>query len=77
MKEYIVWTQRDPVASTGFNPLALQRSLNVYAQLGWEVVSSSISVLERHGNMYTAYLIILEMDLPNETNAEKSGGSFK
>lgn len=63
MKTYLVISQRNPSFATGFNPEQLERVLNLYAGLGWELVSCSIGVIPRGVSYYTTFLAIMERSI--------------
>lgn len=67
--EYLVISNQSAEFTTGFNPLRLQVALNSYAQLGWRVVSSSVSILPRGASYYIVFLIILERVVGSNTTS--------
>lgn len=63
MKEYKVLTQKDKWFSGKFDPEALEKALNAYAQQGWQVVSATTAEFPGFiGGKRDEMIVILERE---------------
>jgi hypothetical protein len=68
MKEYKVLSQKDKWFSGKFDPETLEKSLNSYAQQGWQVIASATASINAYfGSNREEMVIILEREKIDRT----------
>jgi acetolactate synthase regulatory subunit len=62
MKEYKVLTQKDKWFSQKFDPEALERAINAYADQGWEVVSMATASIASLGGKREELIVLFQRE---------------
>ena len=60
MKEYKVLTQKDKFMRGKFDPEALEKAINAYAEQGWRLVSCATADIAGFGSSRQEFIAILE-----------------
>jgi hypothetical protein len=63
MKEYKVLTQKDKWFSGKFDPQALEKALNAYAEQGWKLVTCATPDIPGFGGNRQEFVGIMERDV--------------
>jgi hypothetical protein len=63
MKEYKVLSQKDKWFSGKFDPQALERAINAYAEQGWRLVACATPEFPGFGGARQEFIGIMERDV--------------